>query len=382
MEIKGISDRVTVADGRVEVRGGGCLPVMGILFLLLGAAPIVAFLVFGEFSLGGLLIFGFNGLFFIAVGAWLTFGRYAIDIDGHSRTYRKRFGMLVAKETAGSLDGFCTVTVSRRERQRPRDRGGSTTYTDYPIRLEGSTETLDIAAPDVLENARRDAEQVAKALGFPLADRTGPAEFLREAGHLDESLRERRRRTGAGPGELPPPPEGLKTHCRVEGQEVVLEIPPAGFAPAALRLLTPAIAGPAVVLFLICQPRLRRVVEGPDMVLFAYAAGFFVFVVGIFIPIYIGVHLFLRAIAEHYTVRVSAVRLQVTTRGLFLSRVAEIPAHELEKLHITAPQDNAPSWEKAEIVARSDRTTIAFGRHLPPEEKTWIKAVLEHVLTE
>jgi hypothetical protein len=163
---------------------------------------------------------------------------------------------------------------------------------------------------------------------------------------------------------------------------VVLEIPPAGFAPTTLWLLSPAIVGPAVVLFLVSQPRLRRVVEGPDMVLFAYAAGFFVFVVGIFTPIYVGVHLFLRAIAEHYTVRVSAERLQVTTRGLLLSHVAEIPAHELEELRITEPQNDAPPWEKAEIVARSDRTTIRFGRHLPAEEKNWIKSALEHILTE
>ena len=37
---------------------------------------------------------------------------------------------------------------------------------------------------------------------------------------------------------------------------------------------------------------------------------------------------------------------------------------------------------KAQIVARSDRTTIQFGCHLPPEEKNWIKTVLEHILTE
>jgi hypothetical protein len=247
--------------------------------------------------------------------------------------------------------------------------------------LEGLADTLNVAAPENMDNARRDAELVAKALHLPLADRTGPIEILREAGRLDESLRERRRRTGKGPGEVPLPLEGMKTQFRIEGKEVVLDIPAAGFTPAALWLLSPAVVMPAFFTFIVLHPRLRRVCEGPDDVLLAWAIGFFVFLVGFFIPIYIGVHLFLRAVVEHYTVRVSPDRLHVTTHGLFFSRVSEIPAAELEELHITAPENSEEPMEEAEIVARSDRMTVTFGRHLSPEEMEWVKVVVKHIVT-
>ena len=383
MQIKGISDRMTVADGKVEVRGGGgCLTIFGIPFLLMGCAPIAA-LIFGQFSIDApfeYVLVGILCLIFIAVGVVLTFARYALEIDGNSRTYRKRFSVLVwTREKGGSLDRFDKVSVSHRVRRRTDDEGGSRTHTDYPIRLEGPAETLDISSPDSLENAQREAEQVAKALRLPLADRTGPVEIVREADRLDESLRQRRRRTGQGSGELPAPPQGMKTRFRIEGAEVVLEIPPAGFSLGALNYLVPALLFPAFVLF-VFQGFIRELVREPDSLNIAFAAFFALF--GIVLPIYVGVHLFLRAVAEHHAVRVSGDRLHVTTRGLVLSRVAEIPADELEELRITKPKHDDEPAAKAPIVARSDRTTIEFGRHLPPAEREWIKSVLEHALTE
>ena len=93
----------------------------------------------------------------------LTFARYSLEIDGNSRTYRKRFSVVVVtSEKGGSLDKFDTVSVIHRVRRRTSSEGGTRTYTDYPIRLEGPAETLDISSPNILENAQRDAEQVAK----------------------------------------------------------------------------------------------------------------------------------------------------------------------------------------------------------------------------
>jgi hypothetical protein len=348
----------------------------------MGCIPIVA-LIFGEFSIAApfeYVLVGILCLIFIAVGGVLTFARYSLEIDGNSRTYRKRFSVaVVTSDTRGSLGKFDKVSVIHRVRRRTSGEGGSRTYTDYPIRLEGPAETLDISSPNILENAQRDAEQVAKALRLPLADRTGPVEIVREAERLDESLRQRRRRTGRGPGELPTPPEGMKTRFRIEGAEVLLEIPPAGFSLGALSSLVPAFLFPAFVLIAF-QGFIRELAKEPDTFNIAFAAIFALF--GLVLPICVGVRRFLRAMAQHHTVRASADRLHVTTGGLVLSRVAEIPADELEELRIAKPKHDDHPAETAPIVARSDRTMIEFGRHLPTEEKNWIKTVLEHVLTE
>ena len=80
-----------------------------------------------------------------------------------------------------------STVISRRVRRHDQK-----TYIDFPIQLDGTAKPLEIAAPGTIQNARRDAEQVAKALRLPLADHTGPTQIVREAEHLDESLRERR----------------------------------------------------------------------------------------------------------------------------------------------------------------------------------------------
>ena len=142
-------------------------------------------------------------MIFVVAGGLLVFGRMGLEIDANSRTYRQWYGLLtLTKETTGSLDEFDEITIDREVRTRSSKRG-SRTYTVYPIRLTGAPKKLDIEASQDQSAARKEAEQVAKALGLPLADRTGSKKIVRDADHLDESLRQRRRRTGKGPGDIP-----------------------------------------------------------------------------------------------------------------------------------------------------------------------------------
>ena len=67
-------------------------------------------------------------------------------------------------------------------------------------------------------------------------------------------------------------------------------------------------------------------------------------------------------------------------RGLPAQRRREVPK-EVEELFEAKPEQSDEPVKEVSIVARSDRTTIKFGRNLPPEEKEWIKTVLEQVLT-
>ena len=105
----------------------------------------------------------------------------------------------------------------------------------------------------------------------------------------------------------------MKTRFRIEGAEVVLEIPPAGFSLGALSSLVPAFLFPAFVLIAF-QGFIRELAKEPDTFNIAFAAFFALF--GLVLPICVGVRLFLRAIAQHHTVRASADRLHVTTAAL------------------------------------------------------------------
>lgn len=371
MGIGGISDRMKVEAGRVEVRGGGgCLSAVGILFLLAGCGAIAAFAFGDSLADDNTWVFAVVGLMCILPGVVLTFGRYTLLIDGNTRTYRKRFSVLLAiKETGGSLDEFDKVVISRRVRRHDQK-----TYIDFPIQLDGTAKPLEIAVPGTIQNARRDAEQVAKALRLALADHTGPTQIEREAEHLDESLRERRQRTSEHPGELPPVPEGMKTQCRIEGDEVVLMIPPKGCTFEAFGyLISWAVLLPGLAFFLF-RP-FRELAAGADS-----AKPVFVVLVMV-VSIFAGVVLLLRSLRRSDTIRATPGRLHIRTQGAVFVLSSEIPANELEELRVIEPKDDKRSTEKGRIVARSDRTTIEFGHDLSQEKKEWIKTVLETMLT-
>ena len=367
-----------IEDGKIKIRSRGILMALfGLPLLLVGCGLTVAsFFGGGQIEILPLIAGIFVTLLLAGAGLLVSIPA-RLEIDAHARTYRQRFGFLtLTKAASGSLDEFDRVTLDREVRTRRSDHGRRT-YTVYPIRLVGPASRLDVVSRRKLAGARNQAEQVAKTLGLPLADRSGSEEIVREAAYLDESLRQRRRRTGEAPSEIPEMPQGAKTQFRREGEEMVLEIPSAGFTPDALAYLLPAVVVPAVAYFFFLRPMLREINAGPSRnVVIGLICFFFVL-----LPVSTGVWAFLRAIRTRYTVRVSPERLHVTRRGVLFWRTSKIPADEIEELQITRVEEQEGSWRKAEIVARSDRTTAKFGVHLSMEEKQWIRTVLEHVLT-
>ncbi|MFQ5464169.1 MAG: hypothetical protein ACE5E5_16270, partial [Phycisphaerae bacterium] len=223
------------------------------------------------------------------------------------------------------------------------------------------------------------AEKVAKALRLPLADGTGRQAIVREPDQLDESLRDRRRRTGERLSELPPSPEGMKTRVRIEDDEMILEIPPPGLTGGVVGRLaaTGVFVGFVVTFFL--RPLLAEVKKAPDA--FTYVFIGFLSLFFILLPLCLSLGSFLRALRASSTLRISRDRLQLKTRGVIFSDVCEIPADELEEVDLQEDDGSESSLHRDEIVARSDRTTARFGRHLPQEEKEWIKTVIDHLLS-
>ncbi len=364
-------------DGRVEICWGGGWPSLcGVPFLVAGC-----FVAFYFAQIGGLLMIPgiLSSMVLVVIGGWIWFGRAGLEIDADSRTYRQWYGLLaLTKETTGSLDEFDQVAVDREVRTSSR-RGRRQTCTVYPIRLVGPAKRLDIEACWDRTAAREEAKEVAKALGLPLGDRTGSEEIVREAAHLDESLRQRRRRTGEGPAEIPEVPEGMKTQFRTESDQMVLEIPAAGVTTGALRYLLRAVVLPAILFVLIWYFLYFMLRDFANALTRYSLLGFF----SLFLLSGIGLGLgaFLRAVSARCTVHVSPHRLHLTTRGLLFRQVSEIPADELEELQIMGLEGGDCPPGETQIVARSGRTSAKFGAHLSMEEKQWIKTVLEHALT-
>ena len=108
---------------------------------------------------------------FACLGIVLIFGRYRLEIDAKSRTYREGNRLLLFFEKArGSLDEFRTVTVRRHA------SGGSTTgrrSKTYAIQLLGPMGTLDIGSRSTLSQAHIEAEKVSRALDLPFATHDG-----------------------------------------------------------------------------------------------------------------------------------------------------------------------------------------------------------------
>ena len=93
------------------------------------------------------------------------------------------------------------------------------------------------------------------------------------------------------------------------------------------------------------------------------------------------------SLARRATLRARVVAspdgLRVTTRR-WLGRHKEgfIATDELQELLIQLPANMTERWVGgAPVVARSDRTRLEFGAHLPDAEKQYIKAVIERVVT-
>jgi hypothetical protein len=175
VNIPGISDRIRIRGQKVEVRGGGgCLPIIGILFWFVGCAPLVAL---AKKAMGldepiAYVLVPILSLVFIGLGVVAVFARLRFEIDGNLGTYRRRFSILkTIKETSGSLDEFDKVTLSRMTRRRSGE-SQSGTYTVYQIRLSGAGKNLKVWEPHNLNQAKEQAEQIAGALGLPQVDRT------------------------------------------------------------------------------------------------------------------------------------------------------------------------------------------------------------------
>ena len=371
-------------DLRRSTQGGGCLMLFGAPFFTIGlflcSSPLWGPLTDKRGQPTPAWAVVPFGMVFAAVGAALVLGRRGVILDRRARTITTWWGLLVPfKSKHYALEEFPCVTVSRETRNSK-----NSTYVVFPVRLENASVKVELGEFHVRMPSRRLAEETAKFLGLGLRDLSTGEEIVREAGNLDESLRQQLARTGER-SEMPRQPEHCRTRHAVHGAEAVFEIPPPGMS----RMPWFAVALPlGFSIFLVIPISQSLAAELnkplPDLLLAAFLGCFLFGVVSAVLGL-IGVTL-LRTLATRE-------RLIVSSRGLHLERISPllrkswtIPADELEELEVVPASSSLRSFADAlnsgsTIIAYSDRTTLHFGTGLPEPEVQWLQDVVRFLVT-
>jgi len=371
--------------------GGGCLMLFGLPFLLAGLFVMASTLLPGKYQpkdsdtgkpMPIYFAIPFGGVFAL-VGAGLMFGRAGKRIDRRAGTATTWWGLLVPFRTKTyPLSDFEKVTITREVR-----RSKNSSYTVYPVRTAGaSVKSVTIEEPRSEDKARALGEEVAKFLGLPLHDSSTGAVIIRAAEELDESLRDRARRTGERV-EVGDPPADRRSTQSVLGDTLTFDIPPPGFRAV---LLIPIAVGIGIAVF-VSVLFLVPILSEEKMPLFVKLifCGF----LGVFfiaLPLVAIAGGALSAARTATQVAVSPHELRVTTKGLMFTRTAAIPSSELEELEVAAASRASKGGPRAAfsamgggnvLIARSDNATLSFGAGLSLEELRWMRAVIWNVVT-
>lgn len=350
----------------VITRGGGVLSIFGLPFLAAGLAIIcLGVLNLGEEGLPVLFAVPF-GAVFAGIGAAFAFGRAGLVLDRAAGTATHWWGLLVPfSSTTVPLVSIRGVLIHREER-----RSKDSSYTVYPVRLDSSKDRILVREFQDYMAARRCAEEAAKFLNLGIRDVSTGTAVEREAGTLDESLRDQARRTGRV-AETPPPPEGCRVSYDVSGDEVTFDLPKIGFRGGHWAVLTLALLGSLLLAAFLLPMFLSGKSNGSLLAL--VSAPIAVIVTGVVL-----------SANTRERVRASPERLRVERYSALHQSPQEIPADRLEELFLTGDLSLGGRMANPTgrvICARSDDLSMRFGDGLTDTEVTWLKAMVEALVT-
>ncbi len=397
--------------------GGGCLSLFGLPFFVMGLFIMqIPFRLIPVQNSDNMPWFFFVlfGLVFAAVGGGLVFGRSGLILDRRVGMAVKWWGLLVPmKRKEIALDTLTSVSIHK-------EVGDSDSPTTYPVALAGlaGPKPVQVTNPTDYGEARRHAEQLAKFLGLPVTDTSTGKKVVREAAELDESIRERARRTGEKTAGLPEPPFDMRTWVQETGDGVVLEIPgPRLGAKHYVSIGVAAVISVFALSFLLFNLDPSDL-TWPPSTQNAFFAGMvlLLFVAGPIISVLVHVR---RDTRRSTRVTASPALLRVEERIKGKVKSAEIPGDQLEELTLPTLQDAAavmneqqtgkPREETVDtgvirmsdgrpmpgilvsmlkmapspgIVARSDRATITFGAGLSEPELQYLRALILKTMTQ
>lgn len=368
----------------MELKKGGhpALIAVGALFLFLEAMFCIFIFTDAEFrkDMAAMIVTLAMSSIFGLVGIGLMFGRSGMILNRHTKTITKWWGILVPMHRTGySWIDFDQVIVNREVRRTQKS-----SYTVFPVRLRNTQLDKKVNVEENTDylTSRRTAETLAKFIKIPMADSSGDALVVREYTELDETVRDRVRRTGKLT-EVPELPKSSKLQQKVDGQDLVIQIPASGFGCLSIFVMIFAI-----VITLVASGILLVLVMEPGQSNDPLA-------VQLIVPcILLLPAIFLFLLSSHIAssrveIRVSPERLMVKKISKFTTNVQEIPTNQLEEL--TIAESNNPALQgnaallnifgEGTILARSDYAVIVLGSGLNKAELKWLLAVIENTVS-
>jgi hypothetical protein len=318
-----------------------------------------------------------TGCVLMFLGAGFICFRVGVMLDRQRRTATTWWGLLVPfHKTEHPYSRTGHVTVSREER-RP-SKGPN--YEVFPVSLEGAgADAITIHEPRDHDKARQLAEEIAKFIQLGIRDRSSGNEIIREAGALDQSLRDRVRLAGRSVP-LPARPPGARAIFSYGGTRAptTIDIPPIGRNVHWLWfVLTVMFAAGLTAIMLEYYPWWRRRGAFQDMGMLYH----FLTWLGIFLLA--GLPLMLRTVILRERLVVSRDELVVTRRDIFGTKTTRLTSGEIEEVEvIQAKYPEVFGGGLGRVLIRNDRGSVKLGGALSvPGEVNWLSDVLVHVLS-
>jgi len=323
------------------------------------------------------------GLLFALVGAALSFHCIGLTLNSRRKTVEKCWGIFIPfRRKIEQLQDCSLVCIYKEVR-----RSDKSSYTVYPLRFNGLT-SVDIIETRNFKEARQMAEQIAKSFNIGVSDSTGSEPVVREAGELDESLRDRVKRLGEDLT-IPAPPETMISTVEHRDHFAKVSIPAPQLGPVIPFLYGFAGFSSLLVFAFIGFPTFFSKHGSFDLIF----AGFICLFAGA--PIVAVTSLVIRRLKVVVTILVSPKSLEIEEKTSLGTKKTIIPVVELEELSIAENSKTLPEnmktvppvivrfltvFASSPIHARSDDADIGFGRHLPVDEKAYLRAVILDVI--
>jgi hypothetical protein len=392
----------------LEIRsGGGCISIFGLPFFLAGI--FILQIPLGTIPMKGspgtmpsVLVFLF-GVVFTAVGAALVFGRSGIILDRARGRIVQWYGLLVPmKRTEYLMDAVDQVEMNF-------SSGDSDSAPTWPVKISGKsiTKPISISQPTSFTEARQLAEELSRFLQKPLIDSSTGEIIIRDPDHLNESYRDRMRRTGEAVGSLPPEPPNMRSRVERTGEGLIINIPAKANGLNYIPVFAPVIFAVFVAWFFMPAIFTRCTL---NFISYIFLSIIVLSLISALLKMYR-----LKKEFEQVTVTKAFLRVEALKQGKRLT--SEIPIDELEDFVAPTAQGAINTIEVAGmkkvplgdtgaprmpdgrpvpglllslmkmfgskgIIARSDKTVIEFARGLDEAEVTWLFALIRKTIAE
>ncbi len=398
----------------LEIRsGGGCISIFGLPFLLAGLfiMQIPLGIIPMEDSPGAIpsIIIVLFGSIFAAVGTCLVFGRSGIIMDRGRGRVLQWYGLLVPmKRTEYMLDSIRQVEMSF-------SSGDSDSAATWPVKLSGEeiAKPISVLQPTNFTEARQWAEELSRFLRKPLVDSSTGESVTRDPEHLDESYRDRVRRTGEAVSVLPPEPSTMRSRVERTGDGVIVHI--SGQAKSGIYYIPVffSLVFSGIVVWFFLLPIITSPM--PDFIRYVSLSfiGLF-FIAGPVISALLRVFR-LKKEFERIIITKDVLRVEALKQGKHAT--TEIPVSELEDLVAPTLREvmnntETPGMKKVSlgdtgtprmpdgrpmpsfmlslikmvgskgIIARSDKAVVEFASGLDEAEIAWIFALIRKTIAE